>query len=101
MDIENILWNTVNPSVPHNIVMDLNNVMNKTTSSAADLSSFDWQGAVAVLQGLTKVKRFSLTLLLMASVEKQGLETIFDWLAFASDAPSSEVQELRSLYCIT
>jgi hypothetical protein len=89
-------------SVPYNIVMDLNYVMNMPpVTLLADVSSSDWQGAVAVLQGLTKVKRFSLTLLLITSVEKQGLETIFDWLAFASDAPSSEVQELRSLYCIT
>jgi len=89
-------------SVPYNIVMDMNYVLNMPpVTLPADVSSSDWQGAVAVLQGLTKVKRFSLTLLLITLVEKQGLETIFDWLAFASDAPSSEVQELRSLYCRT
>ncbi len=56
------------------------------------------QGALNILEGLTKVKRFTLTLMLMSRTEKQGLETLFYWLEYSSDVASHKVLKLRSKY---
>jgi len=53
-----------------------------------------------VLRGLTKIKRFSFILLLVSPSDKQGLETIFYWLEFSSEAPHDDIQELRKIYNI-
>lgn len=53
-----------------------------------------------MLRGLTKIKRFSLILLLVPSSDKQGLDTLFYWLEFSSEIHVDDIQELRKIYQI-
>ncbi|XP_073391108.1 uncharacterized protein [Physcomitrium patens] len=55
-------------------------------------------GAIVVLRGLTKVKRFLLALMVLQSKDKQGIDTLFYWLEFSNEVDMGEVQQLREAY---